>query len=135
MDFTIPDPIRRLTGRVREYVGAELYPLEPDFLTAGYFAVLPRVEAKRALVRHLGLWAPHAPVDAGGQGLSLLEFAFVAEELGRSPLGHYVFNCQAPDAGNMEILHKYGTEQQKQFYLRPLVAVLGSLKSTSWTMT
>jgi alkylation response protein AidB-like acyl-CoA dehydrogenase len=95
MDFTIPDPIYRLTSRVREFVSAELYPLEADLLTAGFFAVLPRLEEKRAKVRRLGLWAPHAPAELGGQGLSLLEFAFVAEELGRSPLGHYVFNCQA----------------------------------------
>ena len=47
-------------------------------------------------------------------GLSLLEFALVGEELGRSPLGHYVFNCQAPDAGNMELLREFGTEDQKR---------------------
>jgi alkylation response protein AidB-like acyl-CoA dehydrogenase len=54
-------------------------------------------------------------------GLDLMEHALVSEELGRTPLGHYVFNCQAPDAGNIEILHKYGTDKQKEEYLKPLI--------------
>ena len=53
-------------------------------------------------------------------GLSLLEFALVGEELGRSPLGHYAFNCQAPDAGNMELLREFGTEAQQDRWLMPL---------------
>jgi alkylation response protein AidB-like acyl-CoA dehydrogenase len=53
--------------------------------------------------------------------LSLVEFAHIGEELGRSPLGHYLFNCQAPDVGNMEILLKHGTDEQKDKYLKPLV--------------
>jgi len=60
-------------------------------------------------------------------GLDLMEHAMVSEVLGRSPLGHYVFGCQAPDAGNIEILHKYGTEAQKEKYLLPLVA--GEIRS------
>jgi alkylation response protein AidB-like acyl-CoA dehydrogenase len=54
-------------------------------------------------------------------GLDLVEHGLVSEALGRSPLGHYVFNCQAPDAGNIEILHKYGNNEQKERYLRPLI--------------
>ena len=57
----------------------------------------------------------------GGMGLSLLELARVGEILGQTPIGHYVFGCQAPDAGNMEVLHQFGTEEQKQNYLHPLV--------------
>jgi acyl-CoA dehydrogenase len=67
------------------------------------------------------LWAPQIPLEHGGQGLTLLEFASVGEELGRSPLGHYLFNCQAPDAGNMEILIQHGTPEQQETYLKPLV--------------
>ena len=55
-------------------------------------------------------------------GLSLMEFAFVSEELGRTPLGHYSFHCQAPDVGNMEILHEFGTPEQKRTWLEPLAA-------------
>ena len=58
----------------------------------------------------------------GGTGLSLCDFALLREELGRSPLGHYVFNCQAPDVGNMEILLEYGTPEQQERFLKPLVA-------------
>ncbi|MDD5713259.1 MAG: acyl-CoA dehydrogenase family protein, partial [Smithellaceae bacterium] len=54
-------------------------------------------------------------------GLNLMEHALVSEELGRSPLGHYCFGCQAPDAGNVEILHKHGTDEQKEKYLKPLI--------------
>jgi alkylation response protein AidB-like acyl-CoA dehydrogenase len=54
-------------------------------------------------------------------GLSLLEFAHISEALGRSPLGHYTFNCQAPDVGNMEILHLFGTDEQQERFLQPLV--------------
>ncbi|MBF0453111.1 MAG: acyl-CoA dehydrogenase family protein, partial [Candidatus Magnetomorum sp.] len=67
------------------------------------------------------LWAPCFPVDCGGMGLSLLEHGLVSEALGRSPLGHYVFWCQAPDAGNVEILHAFGNAEQKEKYLKPLV--------------
>jgi alkylation response protein AidB-like acyl-CoA dehydrogenase len=69
----------------------------------------------------MGLWAPHIPEELGGAGLSLCDFAHVSEELGKSPIGHYVFNCQAPDVGNMELLLKYGTEEQKDRFLLPLV--------------
>jgi alkylation response protein AidB-like acyl-CoA dehydrogenase len=69
----------------------------------------------------MGLSSPHMPKQYGGAGLSLMEFAHLAEELGRSPLGHYVFNCQAPDAGNMEVLAHHGTAAQKERFLKPLV--------------
>jgi alkylation response protein AidB-like acyl-CoA dehydrogenase len=61
------------------------------------------------------------PDELGGLGLSLTEFAHVSEALGRSPLGHYLFNCQAPDIGNMEILHLHGRAAQHEAYLAPLV--------------
>jgi alkylation response protein AidB-like acyl-CoA dehydrogenase len=67
------------------------------------------------------LWAPNHPREYGGMGLNLVEHALVSEALGRTPLGHLVFGCQAPDAGNIEILHKYGTDGQKEKYLRPLI--------------
>ena len=68
----------------------------------------------------MGLFPPHLPEAWGGGRLSLLELAHVGEELGRSPLGHYVFNCQAPDAGNMELLLQHGTPGQQERWLRPL---------------
>jgi alkylation response protein AidB-like acyl-CoA dehydrogenase len=73
------------------------------------------------------MYAPQAPKEYGGLGLGFRQHALVSEELGRSPIGHYVFGCQAPDAGNMEVLHNFGTEAQKERWLRPLVA--GKIRS------
>ncbi len=121
MDFAIPDHVQRMVRVVRDFLREEVYPLEGEFLASSFRQMLPILEEKRARVRAMGLWAPHVPQEFGGQGLSLLEFAHIGGELGRSPLGHYLFNCQAPDVGNMEILIKYGTDEQKARYLLPLV--------------
>jgi acyl-CoA dehydrogenase len=68
-----------------------------------------------------GLWAPHLPPEAGGTGSGFLHYAHLNEEIGRSSHAQLVFNCQAPDAGNGEILHLFGTDDQKERFLRPLV--------------
>src|SRR6266550_7959840 len=73
-------------------------------------------------VRELGLWAPHVPPEAGGNGTGFLDYAYLNEHIGRSMFGQLVFGCQAPDAGNAEILHLFGTDAQKERFLRPLVA-------------
>lgn len=90
-------------------------------MSASFREMLPVLAEKRERIKALGLWAPHIPEEYGGQGLSLLEFAHISEEMGRSPLGHYLFNCQAPDVGNMEILMDHGTDAQKEQYLTPLI--------------
>lgn len=121
MEFSIPEETRRMIGAVREFMRQEIYPLELDFLNKNFREMLPVLAEKRDKVKSMGLWAPQIPEEYGGGGLSLVEFAFVGEELGRSPLGHYIFNCQAPDAGNMEILIEHGTQEQQEKYLLPLV--------------
>jgi acyl-CoA dehydrogenase len=73
-------------------------------------------------VRELGLWAPHVPPEAGGTGTGFLDYAYLNEQIGRTIWGQLVFGCQAPDAGNAEILHLFGTEEQKERWLLPLVA-------------
>jgi len=78
-------------------------------------------------VRALGLWAPHVPPEAGGTGTGFLDYAHLNEHIGRTVWGQLVFGCQAPDAGNAEILHLFGTDAQKERWLRPLVA--GRLRS------
>src|SRR5262249_3211130 len=78
-------------------------------------------------VRELGLWAPHVPPDAGGTGTGFLDSAYLNEHIGRSTFGQLVFGCQAPDAGNAEILHLFGTDGQKDRWLHPLVA--GEIRS------
>ena len=74
-----------------------------------------------------GLWAPHVPPEAGGTGTGFLAYAHLNEEIGRSISAQLVFGCQAPDAGNAEILHLFGTDEQKERWLRPLVA--GEIRS------
>src|SRR4051812_37856763 len=64
-------------------------------------------------VRELGLWAPHVPPEAGGSGTGFLDYAYLNEHIGRCAFGQLVFGCQAPDAGNAEILHMFGTDDQK----------------------
>jgi acyl-CoA dehydrogenase len=78
-------------------------------------------------VRELGLWAVHVPPEAGGSGTGFLDYAYLNEHIGRTVWGQLVFGCQAPDAGNGEILHLYGTEEQKERWLFPLVA--GEIRS------
>ena len=76
----------------------------------------------RARAKAEGLWAPHLPPEAGGSGQGFLAYADLNEEIGRVTWAQYVFNCQAPDAGNGEILHQFGTDEQQERWLRPLVA-------------
>jgi acyl-CoA dehydrogenase len=81
----------------------------------------------RAEVKAAGLWAPHVPSDAGGTGTGFLDYAYLNEQIGRTLWGQLVFGCQAPDAGNAEILHLFGTDAQKERWLFPLVA--GDIRS------
>jgi len=121
MDFEISDKMKAVTSMIDEFVDRELIPLEPEFLAKDFRDMLPALAEKRRIVRQMELWAPNHPREYGGMGLDLVEHGLVSACLGRTPLGHYTFNCQAPDAGNIEILHKYGTPEQKETYLRPLV--------------
>lgn len=121
MDFAISDKMKAIIGMIDEFISKELIPLEPEFLTKDFKTMLPVLSEKRKIVKQMELWAPNHPKEYGGMGLDLVEHGLVSEALGRSPLGHYVFNCQAPDAGNIEILHKYGNKEQKEKYLRPLI--------------
>jgi len=121
MDFSIPPHLEEKLRVVRGFLIEELFPLERELLTRPFRELLPALFATREKVRKLGLFAPQAPIEYGGAGLRLIEHALLSEELGRTPLGHFAFNCQAPDAGNMEILHEFGTAEQKELYLRPLV--------------
>jgi acyl-CoA dehydrogenase len=82
------------------------------------------VRGLRDEVRELGLWAPHVPPEAGGTGTGFLDYAYLNEHIGRSTFGQFVFGCQAPDAGNAEILYAFGTDEQKERWLQPLVAGL-----------
>jgi alkylation response protein AidB-like acyl-CoA dehydrogenase len=122
MDFSLSPEMEDLLGRIRTFLDEEVIPLEPRFLKEGFGAVEPDLKKLRGRVKDLGFWLPQIEKDHGGLGLSLVEHGLVSAELGRTPMGHYLFNCQAPDAGNMEILIKYGTPEQKERFLKPLLA-------------
>jgi alkylation response protein AidB-like acyl-CoA dehydrogenase len=121
MDFTVSEKAQTIVEMINEFVEKEIIPLEADFSKRSFVDLLPVLQEKRRMVKQMELWAPNHPKEYGGMGLDLVEFALVSEALGGTPLGHYIFGCQAPDAGNIEILHLYGTEEQKEKYLRPLV--------------
>ncbi|MBA2663216.1 MAG: acyl-CoA dehydrogenase family protein [Bradymonadaceae bacterium] len=127
MDFSISTELQSTLETVRAFVQDELVPLEHEFLHRPFVQLLPALHKKRKHVRELGLFAPHIERSHGGAGFNLLEFALISEQLGQSPLGHFVFNCQAPDAGNMELLLAHASEAQKAEFLAPLLA--GELRS------
>jgi acyl-CoA dehydrogenase len=120
MDVIPEKSFTSLLLKIREFLRAEVFPLEREFLRRPFRELLPALKEKRERVKALGLWAPQLPVAYGGLGLKLTEFARVSEELGSTPLGHYLFNCQAPDAGNLEVLISHATPEQKELYLWPL---------------
>ncbi|HUJ58847.1 MAG TPA: acyl-CoA dehydrogenase family protein [Kofleriaceae bacterium] len=112
--------MRPLLERVEAFIADRVIPAEREVLERGFVAAAPRLAELRAQCKAESLWGPQLPTELGGLGLGLVEHGLVSERLGRSPLGHYVFGAQAPDAGNMEILHKYGTPAQRQAWLEPL---------------
>jgi acyl-CoA dehydrogenase len=117
----IPDSIAERREQVRAFMEEHVYPNEQ--------ALFREDEQADALIRDLqgkakeaGLWAPHLPPEAGGSGSGFIEYAYLNEEIGRSFIAQLLFGCQAPDAGNGEILHLFGTDEQKQRFLEPLVS-------------
>jgi alkylation response protein AidB-like acyl-CoA dehydrogenase len=127
MDFSIPERLRPILAAIREVIDRDVVPLEPRLVGGPFADLLPDLAAVRDVVKGRGLWSPQLPRSLGGMGLSLLEFALVGEELGRSPLGHYAFNAQAPDAGNMELLREFGTVSQRERWLTPVAG--GEMRS------
>ena len=117
--ISTPD-FAELRATYRAFMEEHVYPAEPVLAREdGEADAL--IESLRARARAEGLWAPHLPPEAGGTGLGFLAYAHLNEEIGRTVWAQLVFNCQAPDSGNGEILHLFGTEAQKEQFLRPLV--------------
>ncbi len=127
MDFDVSEKMTTMLAMVDEFVDRELVPIENEMLFGTAETVEQMVAAAQVKVRQMGLWAPNHPVEFGGLGLSMVEHGLLSEAMGRSPLGHTVFGSQAPDAGNIEILHTHATDEQRDRFLRPLVA--GEIRS------
>ena len=109
-----------LLPRVKQFVKNELLPLEKEYLHQPFANVAKVLEQKREQVKAAGLWGLHLPHAEGGLGLTLCEFGQLSEALAEAPFyGHYTFNCQAPDIGNMELLSRFGTEAIKKQFLYP----------------
>jgi acyl-CoA dehydrogenase len=117
------EAIQELRGRYRAFMEEHVYPNERAL--HGDDAEL--IRSLQANAKEQGLWAPHVPPEAGGTGHGFLAYAHLNEEIGRSTYAQLVFGCQAPDAGNAEILHLFGTDAQKERWLKPLVA--GEIRS------
>ena len=114
------DELAELRGRYRAFMEAHVYPNESALFAEDEDSDR-LIEELRGRARSEGLWAPHLPPEAGGTGRGFLAYAHLNEEIGRSTFAQLVFNCQAPDAGNGEILHLFGTPEQKRRFLEPLV--------------
>ena len=119
--------LKALKSDIQSFLKKDILDLEKKVLYKGWNASIDDLEKKREKVKSLGYWTPQIPEKYGGMGMSLVEFAQISSILGSSPIGLYLFNCQAPDAGNMEILIEYGTNYQKDKFLKPLLA--GEIRS------
>lgn len=125
MDFAFSDRSIELQGRVHRFMQDYVLPHEPAYHADVSSGIYPPqvVEDLKALAKDDGLWnffLPALPKDAPGTGLSNLEYAPLAEIMGRVYWASEVFNCNAPDTGNMELLHLFATPAQKERWLKPL---------------
>ncbi len=130
MDLGISDRVAPLLEQVRNYITEHVIPVEHEFFdeirkgspwefTDRQKEILEQIKAG---ARERGLWNFFLTGEGEhGSGLNTVEYAYLAEEMGKCHLGAEVFNCSAPDTGNMEVLHKYGSEAQKKQWLEPLM--------------
>jgi len=122
IDFTLSPEHEKTRSSVREFVDTVIRPAE-DRIAAekpGRDAYLKIIFGLRGQARKAGIWLPHMPEEWGGMGLGHVELAMVQAEAAKTRLGPWVFNCQAPDEGNMHTLLHWATDEQKEKYLRPL---------------
>ncbi len=128
MDLGVSEKVAPILESVRNFINDEVLPLEEEYkaqieigspweFTQRQTEILQSLKSK---ARSKGLWNFFL-TDKNGTGLNTVEYAYLAEEMGRSYIGAEVFNCSAPDTGNMEVIHKYGTEAQKKQWLEPLL--------------
>ncbi len=130
MDFAYPDKVKDLQARVQSFMDEHVYPNEATYeaqLSDARWQQPPIMDALKAEARAAGLWNLFLPESEYGAGLTNLEYAPLCEIMGRSFIAPEVFNCAAPDTGNMEVLDRYGTPDQQRRWLVPLLA--GEIRS------
>ena len=129
--FTFSKTSQELRDKLFAFMGEHIYPNEKRFYAEaealGPWKVFPVVEELKPKARAAGLWNLFMPDTVHGVGLSNLDYAPLCEIMGRSHLAPEVFNCSAPDTGNMEVLARYGTEEHQRAWLAPLLA--GEIRS------
>ncbi len=126
MNFEYSDKVSRLRERVTEFMNEYVYPNEAayeEYIDASEdrWVIPPVMEELKAKAKEAGLWNLFLPESEYGAGLTNLEYAPLAEIMGRSPIAPEVFNCAAPDTGNMEVLVRYGNAEQRREWLEPLL--------------
>ena len=125
MDFEFSDRVMELTDNVRNFIDEHVIPAEPIYAQqvedGGRWCAPAVMEELKEKARAAGIWNMFLPDSKGGYGLSNLDYAPIAELLGRSGLASEAFNCSAPDTGNMEIIERFGTEEHKEKWLKPLL--------------
>jgi acyl-CoA dehydrogenase len=131
MEFEFSSKVKDLQKRLIAFMEEHIYPNESKYKEhchgADRWQPVPVIEELKPKARAAGLWNLFLPASAHGAGLSNLEYAPLCEIMGRSPLGPEVFNCSAPDTGNMEVLERYGSPELKEKWLKPLLA--GEIRS------
>jgi acyl-CoA dehydrogenase len=130
MDFALSDKVKDLQRRLQGFMDEHIYPNERryyDEIERNRWSPSAVTEELKPKARAARLWNLFLPDDEHGQGLTNLEYAPLAEIMGRSFIAPEVFNCSAPDTGNMEVLAHYGTAEQKERWLKPLLA--GEIRS------
>ncbi len=132
MDGATSDKVERLRERVLAFMNEAVYPNEQvyhDQLEAAddRWTNPPVMEEMKRAAREAGLWNLFLPDSAFGAGLTNEEYAPLCEIMGRAPIAPEAFNCSAPDTGNMEVLARYGTPEQQEAWLKPLLA--GEIRS------
>ncbi len=136
MELGITEKVRPLIAAVRDMVQNEIMPLDAEYFaevgkTGNRFEYTPRMteilEGLKAEARKRGLWNFWLTDSDKGYGLTTVEYAYLAEEMGKTRLGAEVFNCSAPDTGNMEVLERYGSPEHQKRWLEPLLA--GEIRS------
>jgi len=135
MDLGLSEELVEVREKIRTFVAEKVEPIEQEYheeVSVGdRWSHTPRqdeiLESLKAEARRLGLWNFFLPESQGGAGISNLHYAHLAEIMGRSRLASEAFNCSAPDTGNMEVLERYGSDEQKKMWLEPLLA--GEIRS------